>query len=129
LENYHSCQSAHALKKLIRLFGGYDIFREAESLNLPGPVQYLSEVYNLLAGKFNVSVDFGLVSPLDYYTGIMFHIYLPDMGTAVVSGGRYDSLLAQFGIDWQAAGFALDLDGLTDYMMPETVDSRSAYAK
>ena len=45
-----------------------------------------------------------------YYTGTIFHAYARGTGDAIVSGGRYDELLARFGWDLPAAGFALDID-------------------
>jgi ATP phosphoribosyltransferase regulatory subunit len=54
--------------------------------------------------------DLGEVRGFAYYTATIFHAYAPGTGDAVVSGGRYDELLARFGCDLPAAGFALDLD-------------------
>jgi ATP phosphoribosyltransferase regulatory subunit len=49
-----------------------------------------------------------------YYTGTIFHAYAPGTGDALGSGGRYDELLARFGWDLPAAGFAFDLDRLRE---------------
>jgi ATP phosphoribosyltransferase regulatory subunit len=38
------------------------------------------------------------------------HAYASGTGDAIASGGRYDELLARFGWDLPAAGFAIDLD-------------------
>jgi ATP phosphoribosyltransferase regulatory subunit len=54
--------------------------------------------------------DLGEVRGFEYYTATIFHAYAPGTGDAVLSGGRYDELLARFGWDLPAAGFALDLD-------------------
>jgi ATP phosphoribosyltransferase regulatory subunit len=54
--------------------------------------------------------DLGEVRGFAYYTATIFHAYAPGTGDAVISGGRYDELLARFGCDLPAAGFALDLD-------------------
>jgi ATP phosphoribosyltransferase regulatory subunit len=73
-----------------------------------------------LLGLFDAAVDRGLgphlvadlgeVRGFAYYTGMVFHAYAPGTGDAVVSGGRYDELLARFGCALPAAGFAVDLD-------------------
>lgn len=61
-----------------------------------------------------LSVDLGEVRGFAYYTGTIFHAFAPGTGDAVGSGGRYDELLARFGWDLPAAGFALDLDRLAE---------------
>ena len=43
----------------------------------------------------------------------MFQILAEGPGCAVGGGGRYDGLLARYGVDRPAAGFALDLDHLS----------------
>jgi ATP phosphoribosyltransferase regulatory subunit len=47
---------------------------------------------------------------LDYYTGIYFECYVPDIGYILGSGGRYDKLTECFGLKRNAVGFAFDLD-------------------
>jgi ATP phosphoribosyltransferase regulatory subunit len=58
----------------------------------------------------HLSADLGEVRGFAYYTGTVLHAYAPGTGDAIVSGGRYDELLARFGWDLPAAGFAVDLD-------------------
>ena len=58
--------------------------------------------------------DLGEVRGFAYYTGTIFHVYAPGTGDAVGSGGRYDELLARFDRPMPAAGFAIDLDRLTE---------------
>jgi ATP phosphoribosyltransferase regulatory subunit len=62
----------------------------------------------------NVRADLGEVRGFAYYTGPIFHAYAAGTGDAVLSGGRYDELLARFGCPMPAAGFAVDLDRLTE---------------
>jgi ATP phosphoribosyltransferase regulatory subunit len=61
-----------------------------------------------------MTADLGEVRGFAYYTGTIFHAYSPGTGDAVGSGGRYDELLARFGWDLPAAGFAFDLDRLKE---------------
>jgi ATP phosphoribosyltransferase regulatory subunit HisZ len=56
------------------------------------------------------------VSGLDYYTGLVFKIYVEGAGGRVGGGGRYDELTASFGRREPAIGFVLDLDTLTDIL-------------
>jgi len=64
-------------------------------------------------GKHLVA-DLGEVRGFAYYTGTIIHAYAVGTGDAIVSGGRYDELLARFDWPMPAAGFALDLDRLTE---------------
>ncbi|MHB8612471.1 MAG: ATP phosphoribosyltransferase regulatory subunit [Candidatus Dormibacteraceae bacterium] len=57
-----------------------------------------------------VSLDLGAIRDFDYYTGIIFEGYGPDVGRPVAQGGRYDALLARFGRPAPATGFVVQLD-------------------
>lgn len=60
----------------------------------------------------HIVVDMGVLRNLDYYTGIVFEGYSPDLGYGLLGGGRYDNLLGRFGYDCPATGFALGMDRL-----------------
>jgi len=49
---------------------------------------------------------------LDYYTGLYFECFVPELGYILGSGGRYDNLCAVFGRKRPAVGFAFNLDKL-----------------
>lgn len=73
----------------------------------------LEQVFSLLeaAGLAGaVALDLGLCHALDYYTGLIFEGHLPGVGAPVLTGGRYDGLLAEWGMAGGATGFALELD-------------------
>ena len=73
----------------------------------------LAEVQELLVahglGEV-VSLDLGAIRDFDYYTGIIFEGYGPEVGRPVAQGGRYDGLLARFGRPAPATGFVVQLD-------------------
>ncbi|MFR5069022.1 MAG: ATP phosphoribosyltransferase regulatory subunit [Eubacteriales bacterium] len=46
------------------------------------------------------------VQRTDYYTDIVFSAYVEGCGDAVLTGGRYDNLLASFDAPMPAIGFA-----------------------
>jgi ATP phosphoribosyltransferase regulatory subunit len=56
--------------------------------------------------------DFGLAGALNYYTGAIFEVYDPAVGTPIGRGGRYDDLLRKFGFPAPAVGFALNVERL-----------------
>ena len=73
----------------------------------------LAEVQELLVAHGLgdvVSLDLGAIRDFDYYTGIIFEGYGPDVGRPVAQGGRYDGLLARFGRPAPATGFVVQLD-------------------
>ena len=57
-------------------------------------------------------LDMGEVRRMEYYTGLVFDIYVEGIGGEVGGGGRYDHLIGRFGRELTATGFALDLDCL-----------------
>ncbi len=57
-------------------------------------------------------LDLSLVNDMDYYNGLVLQGYLAGIPRAVLKGGRYDPLAAQFRSDAKAIGFALYLDEL-----------------
>ena len=59
-----------------------------------------------------VTCDLGMLSNYNYYTGIIFKAYTYGTGEHIVTGGRYDRLLCQFGKDAAAVGFAIVIDRL-----------------
>ena len=54
-----------------------------------------------------------------YYTGVVFRGYLPGSGDTILSGGRYDSLLAKFGTPMPAIGFGVDVEAVTRLLLRE----------
>lgn len=78
-------------------------------------LEELKEVFHLLqvyGAKKAVFVDFSIMRDFDYYTGIVFEGYSPGIGAPICGGGRYDRLLAQYGLPSPATGFAIGLERL-----------------
>lgn len=44
-----------------------------------------------------LKVDLGFGRGLEYYTGMVFEVFVPDLGVALNGGGRYDQLIETFG--------------------------------
>lgn len=116
LEPYRGQPACAALRKLSRLFGGVEVLEEAEALaGEDAALHYLRTLYQSLEaagyGAF-LRFDLGLVHQIDYYTGVVFRGYVEGAGDAVLSGGRYDGLVASFGRSAPATGFAIDVDAV-----------------
>jgi histidyl-tRNA synthetase len=74
----------------------------------------LSEILKLAlesGSKIDMIVDAGFARGLEYYTGMIFEIYIPDLNVALGGGGRYDKLVELFGGEpTPAVGVAHGLD-------------------
>ena len=57
-----------------------------------------------------VQIDLALLRDLDYYTGFIFEGYVDEIGFTLCGGGRYDSLLPNFGFDVPAVGWSAGIE-------------------
>ena len=104
---------------LPRLFGGTGVMDEAEAL-IENPrsraaLENLRKVIQLLEMNGvaeNLTIDLGESRGLDYHTGLTFQGFVPGAGDALFSGGRYDTLLSEYGLEAPATGFACNLVSL-----------------
>jgi ATP phosphoribosyltransferase regulatory subunit len=105
-----------ATRKLLavpQLRGGPDVLHGP-----PGPVADavagLRAVHALLDADVAARVifDLGLTRLPGYYSGAVFEVYDPAVGTPLGGGGRYDHLLGEFGRPLPAVGFALEVERL-----------------
>ncbi len=121
LDTFGNNSITAALKKLPTLFGGVEVFEKAEELipdeNVKRILDELREIYCDIAEVYgnegNITVDLGLVNKTDYYTGLIIKGYLKGHGDEVVTGGRYDKLIADFGYDIPAIGFAVNVNAIS----------------
>ncbi len=120
LDSLGSSPVIDALKKLPALFGGEEVFEKAEELmhdeNITRQLDELRAIYRdaseICGGDGEITVDLGLVNKTDYYTGLIIKGYLQGHGEEVISGGRYDKLISEFGYDVPAVGFAVNVNGI-----------------
>ena len=114
----------HALKKLPRLFGGEEVFEKAAKLfsdekidRILASLKSLYKQISKIAGNGRITVDLGMVNRTDYYTGVIIKGYLEGYGEEVLSGGRYDKLISEFGYDVPATGFAVNIDAVSQIIL------------
>lgn len=105
--------------KLPELFGDIAQIRLARSMTTNDralkAIERLEKVQEILDGYGvgdYVSYDLGMLSKYSYYTGIIFKAYTYGTGEYIVTGGRYDKLLEQFGKEAPAVGFVIMVDQL-----------------
>ncbi|MDR3277682.1 MAG: ATP phosphoribosyltransferase regulatory subunit [Oscillospiraceae bacterium] len=78
-----------------------------------GAIRELRQVVETVRGfgdKTDVRLDFSIVNDMRYYSGVIFQGYVDGIPTALLSGGRYDSLMRKFGKRAGAVGFAVYID-------------------
>ena len=116
---YHD--ACEALRRLPRIFGGGEIFAEAEQIiKTPAAAEalaYLKTVYEALCALGcgdRVVLDLALVNHMEYYTGIVLSGYAHGTGEPIISGGRYDTLIASYGMDVAATGFVVNVDAVAE---------------
>jgi len=122
---------AMILNKLPRLFGGPEVLESAlklckseKSLQI---LAYVKELYNDLCQgglQENIIIDMGLVHRNEYYTGVIFRGFMGGSGDTVLSGGRYDNLLQEFGDPMEATGFGINIDSLAKCCFDDSVQKK-----
>ncbi len=106
------------LLSLSQLRGGSEVLEQARTVGGPAverATARLQETFDELERRgaaSRVQIDLGLLRDLGYYSGAILEVYDPALGHVLGGGGRYDGLLARFGRDLPAAGFALYLERL-----------------
>ncbi len=117
-------KAAEALEILPSLFGGEEVFNNAEKYmftpELKEKLSSLKKIFDSLSqtdlsGK--IRVDLGLVQKRNYYTGILFSGYVEGLGLPVLSGGRYDTLMGDFGRNTEAVGFAVNVEAAAKVLL------------
>lgn len=118
-----------AFLKLQELFGTVEKLEEAKKLSSSPrsqkAIERLEQIYEILKcyglDRY-VSFELGMLGGYKYYTGIIFKGYTYGTGEPIVTGGRYDSLLGQFGKDAPAIGFAIRIDQLLTALSRQKID-------
>ncbi|RAV02759.1 ATP phosphoribosyltransferase regulatory subunit [Paenibacillus sp. YN15] len=102
------------LEAILRLRGGEEICQQALGITqnplARESLDHLCRIYEVLKAygvSEHVLIDLTMIGDFSYYTGMTFEGYAANLGFPVVSGGRYDNLLRQFGREAPATGFAL----------------------
>ncbi|WP_296881611.1 histidine--tRNA ligase [uncultured Methanobrevibacter sp.] len=109
------------LLKLIDMVGDKSIISDVEELIDPydEPKEALNELKELISlleafGVDNYTLNLGVARGLDYYTGIVFEIYVPELGAQkqICGGGSYSLVKLFGGQEVESTGFALGFDRL-----------------
>lgn len=105
--------SIREIIEITSISGSPDILKQTRHLRGEA-IEYLQDLVDILEimGVTNIAIDLGVVRGLDYYTGMVFEIEVPSLGTEkqVCGGGSY-SLAELFGGEKVfSTGFAIGFD-------------------
>lgn len=115
--------------KLPELFGSAELIETAKTMTVnarsQAAIKRLENLYRIL-GYYGlsdyVSFDLGMLGKYKYYTGIIFRGVTFGMGEPIVSGGRYDGLMRQFGKPAPSVGFSISIDGLMSALSRQKIE-------
>ena len=87
-----------------------------------GVKESLGEIINSVNStkeySFEVVFDPTLVRGMSYYTGTIFEIEVPEFGSSVGGGGRYDKMVGRFtGQDTPACGFSIGFERIVTILL------------
>ena len=123
LDKLDDSREKEVIRILPRLFGSEEVIDRAGKLYgdeaAIEALPYLRRVYNALCDEGLgdcVMLDLGLVNRSNYYTGVIFRGYAEGSGLTVLSGGRYDNLLGEFGMSQPAIGFGVEVSAVCEAM-------------
>ena len=106
------------IRMIPQLFGGYEVIEKArilagnnkKALEVLDYIYRLYEIFDAAGHGEHIIIDLGIVHEIDYYTGLVIGGYVDGIGESVLVGGRYDNLIANFGLDVPAVGFAVNVN-------------------
>jgi ATP phosphoribosyltransferase regulatory subunit len=125
--------SDNAKKVLISMassYGTYDLIDEMRGLvTNTRSLQALDNLYEVLRLLEEddvlqyVSLDLGMLQSLNYYTGIIFKGFTYGIGFPLLSGGRYDKVVGEFGRQLSSTGFSLGINFVMTALLRQKKDS------
>jgi len=115
----------HGGKKMLDALSGK--IRNKRCLAALRDLEAIYELCRAYGVERYLTFDLGLMRGQDYYTGMIFEGYAAGMGYSIIGGGRYDNMMAKFGLPLAATGFAVGMErlvltlerqGLADLSLP-----------
>jgi len=113
-----SGEDRRRLQTVASLYGSWEDVREtlfdlclSEKMRQAAQeLQAIVQTVRALGGGESLRIDFSTVNDMRYYNGVIFQGYVEGLPDCILTGGRYDPLLEQFGRKSGAIGFAVYLD-------------------
>lgn len=130
------CKESQVKKELADAFihltnhvGGLDVLTEAKQIvhneRSLKAIDRLEKIYQIMCyydAADDVSFDLGMLSNYRYYSGVILRGYTYGSGSPIATGGRYNGLMKQFGVDAPSVGFAFIVDEILLAMNHQKID-------
>jgi len=85
-----------------------------------GLKEIMDSVKQTVTKGFEIIFDPTLVRGMSYYTGTIFEIEMPEFGSSVAGGGRYDKMVGKFtGTDTPACGFSIGFERIVTILLDQ----------
>lgn len=82
--------------------------------------EIIESVITCAQADFEVLFDPTLVRGMSYYTGTIFEMEMPEFGSSVAGGGRYDQMIGKFtGIETPACGFSIGFERIVTILLDQ----------
>ncbi len=114
-KRFYGLREEEPLYHLLRAYGGKEVLEEfsGKFKEFSPYCEELRQLGNLLEeGGIKVLYDLSEVRVQEYYTGIIFEVFHPEVGYPIAGGGRYDELF----LNSKAVGGAVYLDLLLEVL-------------
>lgn len=81
-------------------------------------LKFIADTVNPQNQDFEVIYDLSLVRGMGYYTGVILEIEMPEFGSSVAGGGRYDKMVGRFlkNEDVPACGFSIGFERIVQIL-------------
>lgn len=122
-----SAQDAQAIQELMGIYAPLKegiaqagrLARDNQSWEILRQLSVTASMLEAFGLNGRIRLDFSLVNSMDYYNGVIFQGFLPNIPFPALSGGRYDNLPRKMGKQVGAIGFALYMGRLEQYFSQE----------
>ena len=122
-----TAQDAQAIQELMGLYAPLKegiaqagkLARDNQSWEILRQLSVTASMLEAFGLNGRIRLDFSLVNSMDYYNGVIFQGFLPNIPFPALSGGRYDNLPQKMGKQVGAIGFALYMGRLEQYFSQE----------
>ncbi|MCM1161445.1 MAG: histidine--tRNA ligase [Roseburia sp.] len=93
-------------------------------------MEIMESVQATVDTSFEILFDPTLVRGMSYYTGTIFEIEMPEFGSSVAGGGRYDKMIGKFtGKDTPACGFSIGFERIITILLDKGFEVPGAERK
>lgn len=112
-----TAQDAQAIQELMGIYAPLKegiaqagrLARDNQSWEILRQLSVTASMLEAFGLNGRIRLDFSLVNSMDYYNGVIFQGFLPNIPFPALSGGRYDNLPRKMGKQVGAIGFALSM--------------------